>query len=705
MSRFPLDRLLMPAAAAMLLGAFLVAPAGAMGHPLVAPTPTPISLPQGLAGPAAPPAPETPFHNRIFAEGGSYVLEYTAPGERLRYRYTPATGALYDLTVEVENLPPFWPSFFGGPVFVFGEQEIPIWESDTLTWSHTAPRVTPNSLEITWRVAKDAQEITYAYRFSIHGKTLRVQVDAQGDDIRAFSLDRSEATPGARIVSIPYLATFDLLLYQDYLVSLYFDWTESHASHVHKVSQPYSAQSFHFSQMAFYEPDTAGVRVPLHEVVYLTVSDRLAEVLPMIPNSPSPYREILAGRVMVDLWTEAPFAESQALVEALHRRGVSDLLVIRHTWQRCGYDDCYPSVLPAHATWGGDAGLRALAAAARRAGYLFAVHENYTDFYPNSDRWSPEYLALDAQGNWRPAWFNQTTQRQSYLLSPFRALAFARELAPEIHRRYRTTAAFVDVVTAVPPWEKTDHNARLAGRARFVPVFQAYADLLSFLRTAHQGPVLGEGGAHFLYAGLVDGVAAAYQDGLADGTKVPPLVDFALLRLHPLMVSYGVGYFPYYFRQDGQPKWSGYSLEEHYHYMATEIAFCHAGYVDSPEGFTNTAAWLDWVEREAHLVAPVHQRCAQTRPVRIRYRVDGALVGVEQALAADQGWQVRVEYENGLQVYVNRHPNAAWPITLDFTPAWVDYSALISGTRQDFVGIPRISSWILPPNGWLVFQP
>lgn len=136
----------------------------------------------------------------------------------------------------------------------------------------------------------------------------------------------------------------------------------------------------------------------MREVIYLTVSRYLAEVLPQIAHPPSPYRSALAGKVLVDLWTEDPFADSQALIEALQQRGVSDLLVVRHAWQRCGYDDCYPSVLPAREAWGGDAGLRALSEAARRAGYRFAVHENYSDIYPNADLWAPEWAALDEAG-------------------------------------------------------------------------------------------------------------------------------------------------------------------------------------------------------------------------------------------------------------------------------------------------------------------
>ena len=662
---------------------------------------TPLSPPQGLAGPAAPPAPQSACANRIFADGDSYVFVCEDGSSTLRYRYTPETGSLYDLTVQADDLPPFWVSFFGGPVLLFDGEQIPIWEADSLAWAHSAPRLTPAGLEITWQASRAGQAVEYTYRLSIHGRTMRLEALSPGEGVAAFSLDRSQDTPGARILSVPYLTTFDLLFYRGLFISAYFDWTQANASRYEKVSEPHSEQSFHFSQEAFYEPDTEGRRQALHEVIYLTVSERLADVLPALPNPPSPYRQALTGRTVLDLWSEAPFAENQALLEALRGRGVSDLLVIRHPWQRCGYDDCYPAVLPARAEWGGEEALRALAQTARQAGYLFALHENYVDFYPDAGLGSPGDLALDPDGSPRPAWFNETTGVQSHLLSPFRALEYARQNAPEIHRRYGTSAAFVDVHTAVPPWEKTDYNAAYEGRARFLPVFCAYADLLTYLRAAHEGPVLGEGGAHFLYAGLVDGAEAEYEQS----DSLLPLVDFALLRLHPLMVNYGVGYFPYYFAQDGAPKWSDYTLADHYRYMADEIAFCHAGYVDTPELFDSDEAWLEWVEREARLVAPIHRLCAPAQATRILYRADGALVSVERAVAAKQTEQVFVEYENGLQVYVNRHPSQPWQVTLDFSPSWADFSALVDGKRQDFVGAPQSASFLLPPHGWLAVMP
>ena len=117
-------------------------------------------------------------------------------------------------------------------------------------------------------------------------------------------------------------------------------------------------------------------------MIYLTVSDQLAEVLPGTPAVSSPYAASLAGQALLDLWAERSFAEDAELIRALAQQGIPNLIVVRHNWQRCGYDDCYPSVLPANPRWGGDAGLIELSEAAQQAGYRFALHENY-----NGVRW------------------------------------------------------------------------------------------------------------------------------------------------------------------------------------------------------------------------------------------------------------------------------------------------------------------------------
>ena len=480
------------------------------------------------------------------------------------------------------NEAPFYVSEYGGPVFVDNGKEFPIWQAGPpfqITLLQTI--LNGNILQTSWKAVSAKKTIVYTYRFSITGKTLRIDISSDTPEISQINLDRTEATPNPRVLNIPYLTTMNFLFFNNHFVSAYFDWTQSQASEFDAMNHQYSGQSAFFSQIAQYNLNTNGIRNPVHEIAYITVSDSLHEVLPNIPNPPSPYRQVLAGRVILDLWGD-PFAQDAELLSQLKQAGITnDLLVIKHTWQKCGYDNCYPSVIPANDDMGGDAGLIQLSNAARDAGYLFALHENYVDFYQNSDIWNPKYVALDSNSNQILAWYNPSTQIQSYRLSPASALNFAIRFSPWIHSRYGTTAVYLDGNSASPPSYFEDYNALVDGSAEQITTFKAYAQLLAYERLTHNGPVLGEGDNHFMYAGLVDGVEAQFED--LDYTKIQPIVDFDLLKIHPLAVNHGMGYYERFFGTAGGDyqqrfDFSDFNPEDFYMYMSTEIAFCHAGF-------------------------------------------------------------------------------------------------------------------------------
>jgi hypothetical protein len=652
----------------------------------------------------APPLPATTYQNQIFQEGPTYILEYRDAQTRLHYRYTPASGSLHDLEVVVADEPPFLPSHYGGPRFVVDGRDIPIWETEPAQFIHTARLVDRDTLSVDWRAQFGQTVIDYTYRFAIQGKTLRLEVSSSSRAIGAFTLDRSEQTPNARIIQIPYLPWTNALLYRRHFISAFFDWERTNASRLEPMNEAVSGQSAAFAQTAWYLPNTAGARHPLQEVIYLTVSDQLAEVLPGALTVASPYTASLAGQALLDLWAERSFAEDAELIRALARRGIPNLIVVRHNWQRCGFDDCYPSVLPANPRWGGDAGLIELSEAAQQAGYRFALHENYVDLYPNAEDHAPEWVALQSDGTPVPAWFNRTTGVQSVLLSPSHSSQVAARFAPEIHRRYSTSGVYLDVSTAVNPSEKVDYNAAIPGNAQLRTTLNMYRQLLRDMREAHHAPIIGEGGHHSLYVGAADAVLAEDPARQIPGAQIPPIVHFDLLRLHPHLVRFGVGFYPWYFAQDGQPKWAAYTDEEHYRYMASEIAFCHGAYIPTPDSLGTTEQVVAFIQREVTLVTPVHRRCALASPRRILYRVNGEMSSVERALIEEQPWQVFVEYDNGLQAWVNLHPTENWPVTLPKVPAWAAYSAVENGTRRDFVGAPARASFVLPPNGWLAIE-
>ena len=83
--------------------------------------------------------------------------------------------------------------------------------------------------------------------------------------------------------------------------------------------------------LATYEPKTDGTRNPLFETGYVAVSPEMGEVLPNIPHPPSPYRDLLGPRIMLDIWGHhrGHLRGRRGESSALKDQGVDHLAIIR----------------------------------------------------------------------------------------------------------------------------------------------------------------------------------------------------------------------------------------------------------------------------------------------------------------------------------------------------------------------------------------
>ncbi|MBI2299025.1 MAG: hypothetical protein HYU66_08805 [Armatimonadetes bacterium] len=413
-------------------------------------------------------------------------------------------------------------------------------------------------------------------------------------------------------------------------VSVISDWTRSAAS-VAEAGQ------------ADYGATTAGRRAGLDETVYVAISPEPGEVLPNLPFAASPYRDELAQRVVFDVWGRG-FTDQAALLREWASYGVEKLAIIEHVWQKGGYDNEYPDVLPPNAGLGGDAGLKTLTAACRELGYLFSVHENYIDFYPNAKSYDAQDLALDPAGKPYPAWVNVV---QSYVMKPSRMTHYAEPVARAVHETYGTTASYLDVHTCIPPWSRVDYDNAVPGAAQFRQQQAEHGDLFALMRREHHGPLFGEGHAQLYWAGLCDGVEAQ----VGGGSRAPLILDFDLLKMHEQMVNHGMGYQERWLPTGYTANWGGLLMTpaEADRYRCTEVAYGHAGFISN-----QASRSLPLALREYHLVQPIQARCAAAKAVEILYEVDGSLVPLAHALAAGVTERVRVKWDSGLTVWVNR---------------------------------------------------
>ncbi|MEW6360060.1 MAG: DUF5696 domain-containing protein [Planctomycetota bacterium] len=560
-----------------------------------------------------------------------YTLGYQADDCTLVYRYAPKTGTLDDFVCQIGDAKPFRPCSGGGVFFDADGKEV---RPEAKLLSH---KIEKDKIVATWKYSHGDQSATVEWRFGISGKALVIEAKSDDLTVSRFSLGQVGAVDFRKKISIPYLAGWghqyaDYLPVQNVFVLGYIDWTQSHAS-----SSP-GATSTYIKKLD-------GRRNALREVGYVAVSPDVDEVLPNIPHPPSPYLKLLGSKIMVDIWG-GMYEDDAKTLDEYKSYGMDEIAIIKHTWQCYGYDVKLPDHLPADARFGGDEKMKLLAATAKRLGYVFSLHENYIDFYPDAPSWNPADVVLTPKGEFSKAWYHEGTKVQSFALKANRMLHYANQNSPEIHRRYGTTAAYLDVHTCVPPWHHVDYQADQEMAGMHAAKVEYHARLFQFERDAHGGPLFGEGAGHFYWAGLVDGVEAQVHGGEDHDV----LVDFDLLKLHPQMVNHGMGYYTRWLRTGKETKWGvdAFTPEQVDKYRAQELAYGHAAFVGS-----QTWRDLPFVVREYNLCQPVQALYGDAKVTEIMYEVDGKFVASSVAAVVGVLDRVRIAYDSGLVLHVN----------------------------------------------------
>ena len=108
----------------------------------------------------------------------------------------------------------------------------------------------------------------------------------------------------------------------------------------------------------------------------------------------------------VNAQLSATFYERAEQLRQIHAAGLSRLYVHTDGWGKNGYDHDHPSILPPCPAAGGWEGLRALSKTCRELGYIFALHDQYRDYYFSSPAYDSEkaVTALDGSNPYCRDW-------------------------------------------------------------------------------------------------------------------------------------------------------------------------------------------------------------------------------------------------------------------------------------------------------------
>lgn len=621
-------------------------------------------------------------------EGSTTVFSYEEPDGRLEYRWT---GTLDSLTASWNGGAAFRPAAGGGTKRFPGKARYAVSLSGkTLVVDVTAP----------------AGEECVSLGRVAEAKTLaRVPVGALGDGYE-WEGSRSLVT----VLDDGKAKLFSLV---------FNDWYRSEASRM-----GFSIDAMDVTNRAAqYLPKTDGLRNPVRERIYVTVSRNFLETLPVIANPVSPYKSVTGRKAWCAYGSSGDREFDKRFWRRLHRLGIREVAIGDHECCMRDQGDSFTFREKAAPLKGGDRAWKDYADyLIRTLGYLYGPYNNYTDFAPVNANWkfdrvcrvtSEPYFAYGEKkpgdGGFQTAW------TRCYAPKPHWAVEACAQYAPRLKEKFGFNMAYCDVHTAVFPWEYVDYDWRFEGAGKFGTVYRAYLAIMRQQKQAWQGPAYSEGGCQFLYAGLMDG---NYGQVRLDLDKDPWIVDFDLRRIHPLECDFGVGNLE--MMSSAVPKDSASSEFRQFvdRFLAATLAFGHTSYLlqetmfsprqphalgyYSPHVRYVPEIGTPYVLRSYFMVQPAAARYSQADAVETLYMcADGLWRDVSSALFSGERAMNRLatRYSDGTCVVANgdkerRLAAAVFGRRLDLPPCgyavWNDKVSLEilasdeSGVRTDY---------------------
>ncbi|MCX7428289.1 MAG: hypothetical protein NTW96_22000, partial [Planctomycetia bacterium] len=620
-----------------------------------------------------------------------YTFRYRGDDGELVYRYRPLTGTLGDVTAEWGGTT-FQPLAGGGVTFALPNGECVPPESAKLVRCEQVGPTVESTWQCTWAKDKSA-EVTYTLR--LWQKSLVIDVKCLGGDVGEFRVGRMVGLDRPRLVTLPYLVgdqqrpavavsgPAERPLFAMSLV----DHTRSNASSLWMVNHV-DKDGVATNGGSRYQPKTDGRRNDCFERLFLTVSPRFEEVLPNIPNPKSPWMHVAGERLWIAHGASNRDAD-YATWKEIARYGMTKVAITDHEvgWRDGG--ESFTFRTRAAPGKGGDESQADYARKLIALGFRYGIYNNYTDFAPVNEFWSEDLVTRLPSGEWQTAW------ARCYNPKPARAVEFEARLAPVIQSKFHLNTAYCDVHTAVRPWSYVDFDARVPGAGTFAATFYAYGEIMLHQKATWEGPVYSEGNNHWYYCGLTDGNYG--QDQAANLPENPWLVDFDLLKMHPLCCNFGMGAPSMFFtktqRLGDTPEKREANLDR---FLAATLAFGHTGFLVLEGGMPSGV-------RSYFSVQQVHARYTEQTAADIRYAdTDGKLLDTSAAVAggAYRRSQIVTTYSDGLKVIVNGHPTETWTVVETVLPpnGWVVVdtrekkliarSAMVDGHRADYVDSP-----------------
>ncbi|MBM3494236.1 MAG: hypothetical protein FJX72_07940, partial [Armatimonadetes bacterium] len=504
-------------------------------------------------------------------------------------------------------------------------------------------------LEAKWRLHAGDVQAEVTYRFRIWGKSLVIDVLAPGGNVAEVRYGRAVGLKNPRLVTHPFYpadggrpatVVFDGPKGPLFLMGN-TDWCRTNASTMWALNAA-DETGVTYSGGTRYIPLTDGKRNDCFERFFLTLSPVIEECLPTIPNPVSLWKRITGTHV----WRPHGAGDREAdkrFWADIRRHGITEMVVTDHEtmWRDGG--ESFTFRTKAAPGKGGDEGARDYSRFMQDTlGFVYGPYNNFTDFAPVNEYWTPDMIARDPANQLQHAWM------RCYAPKPARAVEYCERLSPINQAKFGFSTAYCDVHTAVAPWHRVDYDPRVPGAGTMAGVFYPYGEIMLHQKKAWNGPVYSEGNYHAFYCGLTDGNYG--QDQAYRPAENPWLVDFDLRRMHDLCCNFGMGAPDMFYANVPQPQTTREERDAWLdRFLAATVAFGHPGFLVTEGGMGN-------VLKSYYMLQQLHARYCLAKAADIRYvDAQGKLLTGSQAVAsgAYRRSQVVVRYSDGAVVAAN----------------------------------------------------
>ena len=576
-------------------------------------------------------------------ENGVFKFHRREGKQHLIYSLAPKTGTWTDLTVSWQPdagkaVRQFSPCVGGGVLL-----QTPAGPRAPRKNEHLGTTLREKLVVSHWRLTADQTVAEVTYRYQLWGSSLVMDVLAPGGTIAEVRYGRAVGLIAPRLVTNPFYpaeggrpaVTVSGTNDEVFFLSGNADWYLSGGSTLWAVNA-ITDEGVAYNGGTRYVPLTNGKRNDCFERFFLTVSARYEDVLPNIPNPPSPWRHVTGTR----LWHAhgaSDRAQDARLWTDVHRHGLTQVIVTDHETMWRDNGESFTFRTRAAPGKGGDQGAYDYARLMQdKLGFVYGPYNNYTDFAPVNEFWNLDMVARAQDNQLQHAWM------RCYAPKPARAVEYCARLAPRMQAKFKFSTAYCDVHTAVAPWHRVDYDPRAPGAGTFAAVFYSFGEIMLHQKKAWNGPVYSEGNYHSFYMGLTDGNYG--QDQSYRLAENPWLVDFDLRKMHDLGCNFGMGNPDMFYSSRPQPRGTPAEREAWLdRFLAATVAFGHPGFLVLEAGMDNAL-------RSYYMLQQLHSRYCLTNATEIQYAdATGQLLETSRAVAtgAYKRSQVLTHYADG----------------------------------------------------------